>query len=219
MVTGLSLSRQAQPGSTVRAGVASLLARSLAVALVSCGLALSVGAAASSAPNSPDPPSHSFVFSYVVKVTLPPGSHSVRAWIPLPSTNDFQTISQMRLEAPAGIKIHKDGSHYAYFTGDTSNVQSPFEVRVTFHVVRWERRLDMMPIAEPQGSLPKEVIPFLQPDRLAPTRSAIAGLAQRQIQGIADPLQQARKIYDYVVSALPVDRPALASAHQEAPGM
>src|ERR1700721_190229 len=52
--------------------------------------------------------SRSFEVSYVVKVDPPAGSHKIHGRIRLPSTDYFQTISQMKLQAPDGIRIHRD---------------------------------------------------------------------------------------------------------------
>src|ERR1700722_18047753 len=90
---------------------------------------------------------HSFQFSYVIKVDPPTGSHKIHGRVRLPSTDYFQTISQMQLQAPEGIRIHREsqeGESFASFSGDSLRVSGPIEIRVTFHVVRYEQRLDLM---------------------------------------------------------------------------
>jgi hypothetical protein len=160
--------------------------------------------------NAVDPPSRSFVFSYVVKVKLPASSHKMRAWIPLPITDGFQTISQLQLQVPNGVHIQKDaesGARYAYFTADPSRIKSPFEVRLTFQVVRYERRVNLTPDPGAQPALPNPVLPsdisqFLQADKWAPIDAGIERLSREQTQGLTDPLQKAHKIFEYVVSSM-----------------
>lgn len=153
--------------------------------------------------------SSSFDFSYVVRVSPAPGTRSVRAWIPLPSTDEFQEISEVRIEAPVRVRMRKEakyGDRYAYFTVDSSRIQAPFEIRLTFHVVRYERRLDLVSAIDPPGAFPKDVAAFLQPDKLVPTDGAIASAAQEQTHGLASPLEKARGIYEYLISTMRYDR-------------
>jgi hypothetical protein len=89
----------------------------------------------------------SFAFSYVVRIApLTPHSHKLRVWIPVPSTDDFQTISELQLQAPVKAQMHKDddsGSRYAYFDLDPSSITAPLAIRLAFHVVRLEQRPDL----------------------------------------------------------------------------
>lgn len=147
--------------------------------------------------------SSSFNFSYVVRVAPPTGTRSVRVSIPLPASDEFQTISEVEVEAPVKVHRHldKDGGEYAYFTLDSPHTQASFEVRVTFHVERYERRIDLASAIDPPGPFPKDVIPFLQPAKTSRIDAAIASVAREQAQGLATPLEKAHSIYAYVVSA------------------
>ena len=55
------------------------------------------------------------------------------------------------------------------------------------------------------GRFPKDVAPFLQADGLAPTHGTIASVSDGQIEGLSDPILKARRIYDYVISAMSQD--------------
>lgn len=148
--------------------------------------------------------SSSFNFSYVVRVTPPAGTRNVRVSIPLPSSDEFQEISELELEAPVKVRVHneKDGAQSAYFTLDSSRTQSPFEVRVTFHVERYESRIDLASAIDPPGPFPKGVAAFLQPDNSTPVDAAITSVSREQIQGLTTPLEKAHSIYAYVVSTV-----------------
>ncbi len=135
--------------------------------------------------------------------------------MPLPSSDQYQTISQLDLTGPVKVQLHKEaryGDHYGYFDVDSSKVQTGFSIRLAFHVVRYERRSNLAPGALAPQAFPKAVEPFLQADGLVPTDGMMEELAQEQTQGLTDPVQKARKIYDYVLSAMAQD------AHAEGAG-
>jgi hypothetical protein len=201
-------SRRAGPSGAFACGLLSVMF--VILSMLGCPFSMS----AATPPGSVEPPSRGFVFSYVVKVKMPASSHSVHARIPLPATDEFQTISELRLQAPAGVQISEDsgaGPHYADFSADSSRVKGQFEVHVTFTVVRYERRVNLAapvdrPIADRQPALAAtgfadDVMPFLQPDRWSPIDENIQAIAQQLNDGTTDPLQKARKIFDYVISA------------------
>ncbi len=54
-------------------------------------------------------------------------------------------------------------------------------------------------------SRPIDVARFLRPDRLVPINGEIAELSREQTQGVTDPLEKARKIYDYVIATMHYD--------------
>jgi len=166
---------------------------------------LDAAAAFAQAGGASKPVSRSFNFSYVVKLDPPGDARSVHVWVPLPNTDEFQTVSQLELKAPRTVHVREDskyGDRYAYFTVNPSRLKKPFEIRLTFHVVRYERRIDLTSSADMPGQLPKRVESFLQPDSMAPIEGGIGNLSHEQTEGLSDPLQRARKIYEYVVSTM-----------------
>jgi len=102
-------------------------------------------------------------------------------------------------------KERKYGNRYAYFDIDSTRVRAGFEIRVAFHVVRYERSVNLAAAIDTPGRFPNDVQPFLQADGLAPTDGMIASECRAQTEGISDPIQKARKIYDYVISAMSQD--------------
>ncbi len=182
----------------------SSMALWIAIAFVSFGVAPSVSAM----PNDVAMPleSRSFNVSYRISVVPRPGRHKVNVWVPIPSTDRFQTISGLRLKVPASVHIRKDptyGDRYAFFSMDRSRSNDSFEIQLSFHVVRFERRPQTT--GDRTSAFAKEVTPYLQPDRLGSDDRAIVEFAREQTQGISDPLQKARKIYDVMLSMIHCD--------------
>jgi transglutaminase-like putative cysteine protease len=180
-----------------------------AVAVSTFSFALWVSAATSQVPPASKRSSRSFDFSYVVRGVPSPHMHNVRVWVPLPSSDKFQTISEVRLEAPVRVRMRKEkkyGNHYAYFILNSSRIQAPFEIRLTFHVVRYERHLDLASAIDTSGEPPKGLAAYLRADKLVPIDGVIAGVAREQTDGLASPLEKARRIYQYVVSTMHYDQ-------------
>jgi transglutaminase-like putative cysteine protease len=198
----------------------NIVAASLATILLATGaLSLRAGEPDPPASFASSPASVSFDLSYVVRVEPPAGSRKVRVWIPLPSSDQYQWISQLQLKGPMKVEFRKEpkyGDRYAYFDVDSDRVKTGFEIRVAFHVVRYERRSALASASDSTRPLPKEVAPFLQSDGFVPVDGVIASLSREQTDGVTGPLQKARKIYDYVISAVNRDPVGAGSGRGDA---
>jgi transglutaminase-like putative cysteine protease len=199
---------------------AQILAASfVAILLATSVLSLRAGEADPPAIFTPSPSSLSFDLSYVVRVKPPAGSRKIRVWIPLPSSDQYQTISQLQLQGPMKVQLHKEpkyGDRYAYLDVDSTRVKPGFEIRLAFHAVRYERHSALAAAGDLAKPLPKDVVPFLQADGLVPVDGVIASLSREQTQGVSDPLQKARRIYEYVISAVNHDPVGAGSGRGDA---
>lgn len=154
--------------------------------------------------------SRSFAFRYVTHVSaVPAGGHELRLWIPLPYEDSSQSISDLHVEAPVQHQIERDSEYrdrYAYFVLGAEQLKNPFDVELTFHAKRLEHRVSLQPAADPSSeSASMQLAHFLQPDRLVPIDGQIAELSRQQTAGATDPLEKARKIYDYVIATMHYD--------------
>ncbi len=171
---------------------------------------------------SPPIASRSFEFTYLVHVpALPAGSGTLRVWIPLPQTAAHQRISDVHITSPVPYRIHEDaknGNRFAYFQVDAARAgRAPFDIRVAF-----DARRDEYKVALPQGdpasptSFPPDVARYLLPDRLVPINGMIGDLSNEQTAGISDPLQKARKLYEYVIAHMHYDHDGTGWGHGDA---
>jgi transglutaminase-like putative cysteine protease len=160
-------------------------------------------------------PARTFEFTYLTKIpALPADAKASRIWIPLPQSDSYQQISDLKIASPLSYAKHKDseyGNEYAYLEVAPAKVAAPAEVRVTFQVIRHEHRvaLDTTPTTPaPAGeqAQPAELQRFLQPDRRVPLDGTIAELSAQQTQGLQDPVAKARAIYDYVIATMRYDK-------------
>lgn len=154
-------------------------------------------------------PSRSFTFTYVTHVsTIPPGTHQLRIWLPLPYEERSQAVSDLKIESPVRFKIEHEkeyGNRYAYFVVEPDDVKGPFEIRLTFHAQRFEHRVALIMTDDPPAQPLVSPARFLLPDRLVPINGEIAQLSGRQTEGATEPVDKARRLYNYVVSTMHYD--------------
>jgi transglutaminase-like putative cysteine protease len=174
--------------------------------------ALAVMATAFSAPSETNAQSRKFSFTYLASIpALPADAKSFHIWIPLPPSDQYQTIRDLRIEAPFAYARHRDpeyGNEYLYFDVPASHVSQPADVRVSFEATRREHRvaLDAPASAATSRLASPDLQRFLQPDRLVPLQGAIAELSAQETHGLQDPLPKARAIYNYVLATMRYDK-------------
>lgn len=156
-------------------------------------------------------PQRSFEFTYIVHVpALPAGSHAMRIWIPLPQTAEHQRISDVHIESLVRYRVSGEAqfrNRFAYFDFDSANKgRAPFDIRLTFNAQREEYKTSL-PTDDPATPpvFPSDISRYLLPDRLVPINGMIGDLSREQTAGITDPLQKARKIYEYVIAHMHYD--------------
>lgn len=173
---------------------------------------LAVMKTAHSASSETSAPIRKFHFTYVASIpALPADAKSSRIWIPLPQSDQYQTIRDLKIEAPFAYAQHRDpeyGNEYLYFDLSASRASQPADVRVSFEATRREHRVALdehtAVMTSPLTSL--DLQRFLQPDRLVPLQGTIAELSAQQTQGLQDPLAKARAIYNYVLATMRYDK-------------
>ena len=161
-------------------------------------------------------PERNFEFTYVTKIpALPADAKTSRIWIPLPQSDAFQAISDLKIESPFAYATRRDseyGNEYVYLQVPAANAAEAVEVRISFQVARQEHRVpvDGNPLAKNAGDGAEaragDLKRFLQPDSRVPLAGTIADLSAEQTRGIQDPMAKARAIYDYVIATMRYDK-------------
>jgi transglutaminase-like putative cysteine protease len=178
---------------------------------VACIIAL-VALTAFSSSSENDAPRRNFEFTYIARIpALPADAKTSRIWIPLPQSNGYQTIANLKIETPFAYSKYRDpeyGNEYVYLQVPAAKFTEPSEVRISFEVTRHEDRVALE--AHPGSAEPKltttELQRFLQPDRRVPLDGVIAELSSQETQGLQDPLAKARAIYNYVIATMRYDK-------------
>ncbi len=195
----------------------------LAVASVLAAAVLFISATSVHAGDSQAVPARQFEFNYQVHVpAITSGSGPLRIWIPLPQTDQYQNISDLRIESPVAYKIETEpeyANRFAYFEIAPEKAKSPFDIVLRFTAVRREHRVPLQEArlaAVKQSKTSPEMARFLQPDKLVPLQGVIAELARQATQGATDPLEKAKRIYDYVVATMRYDKSGQGWGHGDA---
>jgi transglutaminase-like putative cysteine protease len=179
---------------------------------VACLIAFVAFSASLSVSSNATAPLRKFEFTYVAKIpALPADAKVSRIWIPLPQSDRYQTIRNLKIEAPFAYTERKDpeyGNEYLYVEVPASKIAQPADVRVTFDVTRREHRvaLEPRPASTPSRMSPADLQRYLQPDRLIPLQGVIGQLSAQETQGLQDPLAKARAIYNYVIATMRYDK-------------
>ncbi|OLE54832.1 MAG: hypothetical protein AUG74_20515, partial [Bacteroidetes bacterium 13_1_20CM_4_60_6] len=171
-------------------------------------------ALAAAAPMDPPNPrsSRAFEFKYTVKVKeLPKDAARLRLWIPVPTSDAQQDISNLDIKSAVRYEMREEPEyhdHYAYLEVDPRHRAAPIEIEMSFKAVRRENRAPLREAAAPPAAVsrPADLTRSLAPDRLVPLDGLIARLAGEQTRGIERPLDKARAIYDYVLSVMRYDK-------------
>ena len=157
-------------------------------------------------------PARTFEFTYLTKIPALPTEATVsRIWIPLPQSDSYQQVTNLKVESPFPYAKHREseyGNEYAYMEVPAAKVADAAEVRVTFEVTRREHRVSLAPNSTAKGQQTDagELQRFLQPDRRVPLAGTIAELSAQQTEGIQDPVEKGRAIYDYVIATMRYDK-------------
>lgn len=131
-------------------------------------------------------------FEFYYSVFLPEITSPGEIWIPMASSDEYQTIELLSLKAPTGYQIlreEKFGNTVLYAKVGPANSNQSLEVRYRV------QRLEKSPYVES-----KEVAPmYLQANNTMPVGGRFAEIAKETFGSTTDKLMQARMLYDYVI--------------------
>ena len=142
----------------------------------------------------------SFSFTYATKIAPPADAKTVRVWVPLPSTDETQKISNLKIESPVAHKETQDplyGNRLAYFE---SQGATEIPITVSFDVIRREIKEieDMGDAAVAKRAL--------EPDRLAPIDGEVSKRAQTASAGKSSVSETSRALYDRTLADVAYDK-------------
>jgi transglutaminase-like putative cysteine protease len=182
------------------------------ILILACIIALAGLKAAFSAPSDSSAPLRNFKFTYLTRIpTLSENVKTSRIWIPLPQSDRYQTIGNLKVETTFSYTKHRDpeyGNEYLYLQVPAAKVTEPAEVRVSFEVTRHEHRVELEAnrLSAQSGLSSPDLQRFLQPDRRVPLQGVIAELSAQETRGIEDPVEKARAIYYFVIATMRYDK-------------
>lgn len=123
-----------------------------------------------------------------------------RLWIPYPTSDRNQTISDIKVTGNfASSGVYTDSTHgtpmlYVEWAREAASRKLAF----SFHVVRTEIAQRNLPAKEPRWNR-ADYAEYLQPTSRAPLDGEVKNLANRITKGKSTNLQKARALYDWTV--------------------
>ncbi len=137
--------------------------------------------------------SDSFEFRY--QATLPQIAGPARCWLPLASTDAFQTVAVKSIDTPVTPRTLTDAAHgnrVLYL--ELTPAQSGKTIEIVYDVVRREKS------AYPGD--PVEAAQYLKPERMVPSDPTIKAEAEKAVAGRDSDLMRARALYDLVIDSM-----------------
>ena len=134
-------------------------------------------------------------FEFLYRVTLPEIKDMARMWIPMPTTDLFQTVELKSIKAPGQQEIlheRKYGNKVLYLTlGPEDSGKS---IAIRFRV----RRVEKSVYAAEKPSMGQ----YLEPARLVPADEKFRSIAEKVVAGKKGDLVRARALYDHVIDRM-----------------
>lgn len=172
----------------------------LALALAACPLA-------QTAPTLPvdGPKTLTTRFTYKAVVPkLPGGSRSLDLWLPLPSDNAYQKVSDVVVKSPVPHRITQEkkfGNRMIFVHSEAAT--TPFQVEVAFTVHRTEAAI--LSGGAPAQVDPGQAIAHLGPDAKVPIGGRFGAIASEVTSGRTNAVDKVRAEFDHVVATMQYD--------------
>lgn len=137
-------------------------------------------------------------FEFRYDVTVPELAGPARMWLPIPTTDRFQTVRELRKDTPGAGRTTTDDHGNRVLVLDLSPADSGKRISMRFDVVRLERG----PYTEP-GTNPAA---YLAPERLVPDAPRFRAIAAEVTAGKPGDLARARAIFDHTIETFKYQR-------------
>ncbi len=134
-------------------------------------------------------------FEFLYRATLPVISDTARMWIPLPSTDSFQTAEVTSIEAPGEREILHESEHgnrVLFLKLGPQDSGKIIEIRSNI------QRLEKAVYAAQKPAAGQ----YLAPERLVPAAERFSSIAEKVVEGKKGDLVRARALYDHVIDRM-----------------
>ncbi len=164
-------------------------------------------------------PTRTFDFFYDVSITdIPEDAKRLDIWIPVPQSDSYQQISDMKVESHYPYSIHTEkvfGNKMIYIEAE-EDLPEMLNIRLSFKAIRQMRpHLEKdyrASFYEGKGALKK----YLRPNKLVPTDGIIKEQTAKVISEKMTNYEKVRAIYDYVTNTLSYDKSGTGWGHGDA---
>ncbi len=134
-------------------------------------------------------------FEFFYRVTLPEIPDSARMWLPLPTTDSFQTVEVKSIRAPGTQSVLQEHEHDNRILFLELGPEDSTEiVEIRFEVQRVEKT-----VYSAQTPLSRN---YLDPEILVPGNETFSDIAKEVVEGKKSDLVRARALYDHVIDRM-----------------
>jgi transglutaminase-like putative cysteine protease len=134
-------------------------------------------------------------FEFLYKATLPEITGTAHMWIPMPSSDSFQTAEMKSIKAPGERQILQEleyGNRVLFLTLGAQDSGKTIAIR--FQIRRLEKA-----VYASQTTVPER---YLEAERLVPADERFRSIAEEVVEGKKGDLVRARAIYDHVIDRM-----------------
>ncbi|MHC4585658.1 MAG: transglutaminase-like domain-containing protein, partial [Planctomycetota bacterium] len=133
-------------------------------------------------------------FEFFYRAFIPNLNENGRMWIPLPSSDIFQTVNIKSIKAPGKQDTLQDREHgNKVLMLNLTPVDSGKTIEIVFDVKRLEKNVYREEIDQ---------IQYLQPENFVPRDVKFKSIAEEVVKGKTGDLVRARAIYDHVIEKM-----------------
>jgi transglutaminase-like putative cysteine protease len=159
------------------------------------------------------PPARTFRFTYAFTIKdIPSGAKQVRVWVPIPQTDQHQTVRVVTVKAPGKTRMTQEpeyGNRMMYAEIQNSPAGKA-EFTLEYEVTRREYSRGDYAQLEPTDQKPS-VVPasmnrLIEPDKLIPTDGKIKELAVEVTGSQSGTVAKAKAAYDYFFTTMRYDK-------------
>ncbi|MGD8499993.1 MAG: transglutaminase-like domain-containing protein [Phycisphaerales bacterium] len=134
-------------------------------------------------------------FEFIYRATLPEMAETARMWIPLASSDAFQTVEVKSIDAPGKQEILKEpdfGNNVLLLSLDPEDSGKTVDIR--FAVQRLEKGVYAEPAPQPGQ--------YLGSESLVPVNENFRSIAEEVVEDKKGDLVRARALYDHVIERM-----------------
>jgi len=159
------------------------------------------------------PPSRTFHFTYSFTVKdVPAGAKRVRVWVPVPQSDQHQTVRILSIKAPVKTKMTHDAEYHnrILYAEIENSSEAKAEFTLKYEITRREysrgdyaelERQDRKP-----GVVPASMSRWIEPDALIPTDGKMKQIAIEVTGSQIGAVAKAKAAYDYLFTTMRYDK-------------
>jgi transglutaminase-like putative cysteine protease len=134
-------------------------------------------------------------FQFRYQATLSTIDQPARMWLPLATSDEFQTVDVTSIRAPGTRQTLEDREHgNKILLLELGPQDSGKTVEIVYQVQRREKSARPAKLPDPEK--------YLRPERLVPINETFRSIAQRVVKDKTTDLRRARALYDHVIDRM-----------------